>query len=374
MPSYSAMAEPTPTPRRAESPGTVRAYSPGRVNLIGDHTDYNEGVALPMAVDLGTTVTFARDGGYRVVLRSFAEPEPADVDVHVSLDPEQLRRIEPHWARLVAGVVAAVRPTTGGRGTVGTTLPIGAGLSSSAALEVALALALGLEAPPWVMARTCQRAEQVATGVPSGLMDQLVVADATAGCALFIDFAELSTRPVPIPPDAEVVVVHSGERRSLSHSAYATRRAECEAAASRLGPLGRLGPDEILGLPNAVLSGRVRHVVTECDRVRGCAVALQSGDLGEVGRLMTASHESLARDFEVSTPALDALVGRLVTTPGVYGARLTGAGFGGCAVALAEPGAIDLTAFSTPAWRVLPSAGAAVLRGTVPGAPCLRSG
>jgi galactokinase len=331
------------------------------VNLIGDHTDYNEGVALPMAVDLGTTVSFTPDDGFRVVLRSAGEPELADVDLHVPLDPEQLCDIEPPWARLVAAVVAVVRPSAGGRGRVETTLPVGGGLSSSAALEVALALALGFEARPRVLAIACQRAEQAATGVPTGIMDQLTVASAVPGCALLIDFRDLSARPVPIPEGCEIVVVHSGEGRVLQRSAYAARRAECEAAAYRLGPLGQLGPDEMLGLPDAVLRRRVRHVVTECDRVRWYAAALESGDLAEAGRLMTASHQSLARDFEVSTPALDALVGRLVTLPGVYGARLTGAGFGGCVVALAEAGAVDLTAFSTPAWRVRPAGAAHVL-------------
>ncbi len=336
----------------------VRAYSPGRVNLIGDHTDYNEGVALPMAIDLGTVVTFAPDDGLRVVLRSVSEPEPADVDVHVPLDPEQLHRLQPRWARLVAAMVALARPATGGHGTVETSLPVGAGLSSSAALEVGLALALGFEAEPRVMARACQRAEEAATGVAAGLMDQLVVAAAVEGCAMFIDFSDLSVRPVPVPAEAEVVAVHSGVRRTLAASGYAARRAECEAAAHRLGPLGKLGPEEILGLPDPVLRRRVRHVVTECDRVRWFASALESGDLAEAGRLMTSSHHSLSRDFEVSTPELDALVDRLVSIPGVHGARLSGAGFGGCVVALADPGAIDVTAFPTAAWRLLPSAGA----------------
>ncbi|MHB8681970.1 MAG: galactokinase [Acidimicrobiales bacterium] len=336
----------------------MRAYSPGRVNLIGDHTDYNGGLALPMAVDLGTTVTLDVDDGHRVVLRSSVEPELADVDVHVPLDPEQLRRIDPRWARLVAAIVAVVRPRTGGRGAVETTLPVGAGLASSASLEVALALAFGFEAPPVVMARTCQRAEEAATGVPSGLMDQIVVSGAVEGSALLIDFTALAFEPVPLPGGAEIVVVHSGEQRHLAASGYAARRAECEAAAFRLGPLAALEPDEFLGLPDPVLRRRARHVVTECDRVRWCAAALRAGDLADAGQLMTASHRSLSADFEVSTPALDTLVDRLVTTPGVFGARLTGAGFGGCAVALAAPGAVDLTAFRTPAWRVRASAGA----------------
>ena len=340
----------------------VRAYCPGRVNLIGDHTDYNAGLAMPMAIDLGTVVSFEPDGTLRVVLRSAGEPEPADIDLHVPVDPDYLGRLAPRWARLVAAVVGVVRPVSGGRGTVETTLPVGAGLASSAALEVAVALALGFEAEPLVMARACQRAEQAATGVPSGLMDQLAVSAAAEGHALLIDFGALTTRHVPVPPGAEVVVVHSGVSRALARSAYAARRSECEAAARGLGTLGQLEPEAILGVPDPALRRRARHVVTECDRVRWFAEAMAGGDLREAGRLMTASHWSLARDFEVSTAELDALVEHLVATPGVHGARLTGAGFGGCAVALCDPGAVDLTVFPAGAWRVRPSAAATVLR------------
>ncbi len=334
------------------------------MNLIGDHTDYNGGLAMPMAIDLGTVVRFRPDDGYRVVLHSASEPELADVDVHVPLDGDTVRGLTPAWARLVAAVVAVVRPRHGGRGTVETTLPLGAGLSSSAALEVSLALALGLDTDPLATARACQRAEQVATGVPSGLMDQLVVSGARAGTAMLIDFTTLEWQPVPMPgaDGAEVVVVHSGEQRTLAASGYAARRAECEGAAFRLGPLGQVGPEEIAGLPDPLLRRRARHVVTECDRVRWFAEALAGDDLVEAGRLMTASHHSLARDFEVSTPALDALVEQLVATPGVFGARLTGAGFGGCVVALAEPGALRPEAFTTPAWVVQASDGAVVTR------------
>jgi galactokinase len=341
----------------------TRAYSPGRVNLIGDHTDYNKGLALPMAVDLGTTVTFTPDSSRHVILRSAEEPEPAEVDLHVRFDTEVLQAYEPRWARYVAAMVAAVRPRSGGHGTVDTTLPIGAGLSSSASLEVALALAFGLEAEPVAMAVTCQRAEQAATGVASGLMDQLVVSQAEEGCALLIDFSDLSTRQVHLPEQLEVVVVHCGERRTLGHSPYAARLAECEAAAYGMGPLGHVSPGDLVGISDPLLRRRARHVVTECDRARWCASALESGDLADAGRLMTASHRSLAQDFEVSTRTLDELVDHLVCMPGVFGARLTGAGFGGCVVALTERGAVDLTALRTPAWRVRPSAGAHLLRG-----------
>lgn len=339
----------------------VHVFSPGRVNLMGDHTDYNQGMAVPMAIDLGTVVTFAPDRGPRVVLSSAWDHEPADIDVHLPLDPEAIRAIRPHWARYVGAMVAAIRPRTGGRGTVDSTLPVGAGLSSSASLEVAVALALGFDAEPVTMARTCQRAEQAATGVKCGLMDQLAITAGVEGCALLVDFSDLSMGLVRIPEGVEVLAVHSGSARVLERSGYAARQAECEAAAHRLGPLGLLDPEAVIGLPDPTLRRRARHVITECDRVRWFAAALKAGDLVEAGRLMSASHVSLAKDFEVSTPALDQLVEHLISLPGVYGARLTGAGFGGCVVALAAPEAVDLAALPTAAWRLRPSRGAHLL-------------
>lgn len=338
----------------------MRAFAPGRVTLIGDHTDYNQGVSLPMAVDLGTEVCFHPTDGIRVVLRSAGEPDPADVDIHVPLETRVLAEVQPRWARYVAGVVAAVRPTSGGHGTVEGTIPVGSGLASSASLQVALALAFGFHADPPVMAEVLQRAEQAATGVATGLLDQLAITGAREGHALLVDLHDLSLQDVPLPDGAEIIAVDSGERRTLARTGYAARRAECEAASFRLGPLGRIGPADFMGLPDAVLRRRVRHVVTECDRVRWCAEALASGDLAEAGRLMLASHRSLAGDFEVSTPALDQLVALLAALPGVHGARLTGAGFGGCVVALAEPGAVDLAALATPAWRLRPTGGASI--------------
>jgi galactokinase len=306
----------------------MKAYAPGRVNLIGDHTDYSGGYVLPMAVDLGTTVELVR-GGDRVELRSADAADPAVVPLDVA-DPSA---VHPPWARYVAGVVSVTRPTTGGTGTVATTLPIGAGLSSSAALEVATALALGFGGSTTDLALACQRAEHLASGVPCGVMDQLASAGGVGGHALLIDCGSLTVTPVPIPTDAEIVVVHSGQTRALADSAYAQRRSELEAGEPR----------------------RVRHVATENERVLAFAAAMQAGDLAGAGRLMVESHASLRDDFEVSTPALDALVERLCAVHGVHGARLTGAGFGGCVVAITDLGAL------AEGWVVRPSAGARLL-------------
>lgn len=331
----------------------MQAFAPGRVNLIGDHTDHTGGLVLPMAIQLGTTVTGWR-GGDRVRLVSADEPAPADVGLDVG-DPASAT---PPWARYVAGVVSELRPSQGFTGEVTTTLPLGGGLSSSAALEVAVALALGLaEDDLLTVARLCQLAEHAASGVPCGIMDQLASAAGVDGSALLIDCHSLAVTPVAIPDDSEVVVVHSGQERALAGSAYAERRAQCEAAQDRVGVLRKASLDRVDSLDDPVLRRRARHVVTENERVRDFAAALAAGDLSAAGRLMTASHASLRDDFEVSTPTLDALVTRLSERPGVYGARLTGAGFGGCVVALTRPGAI-----TGEGWVVRPSAGAHLQR------------
>ncbi|MBK9178976.1 MAG: galactokinase [Acidimicrobiales bacterium] len=332
---------------------TVVARAPGRVNLIGDHTDYTGGLVLPMAIDLETVVEGERTGDV-VELHSDARPHPA----RVALDVGDPAAVEPDWARYVAGVVAEVRPRVGLVGRVRSTVPVGSGLSSSAALEVSVALALGFEGSPLALALACQRAEQRASGVPCGVMDQLASAAGVAGHALLVDCTTLEVRPVPLPPGVEVVVVPSGQPRALAGSAYAERRAQCEAAAVEIGPLREARPADVARLADVVVRARARHVVTENARVLAFADALARGDLAAAGRLMTESHVSLRDDFEVSTPVLDALVARLSATAGVYGARLTGAGFGGCVVALCEPGA------PIEGRVVRASAGASVATGT----------
>jgi galactokinase len=328
----------------------VRAFAPGRVNLIGDHTDYTGGYVMPMAIHLGTTVEAERTGD-EVRLTSDQEPQPAVV----ALDGGEPRAVEPSWARYVAGVVAEVRPRTGLHGRVRSTLPLGTGLSSSASLEVAVACALGFNGSVLDLARSCQRAEQRACGVPCGIMDQLTSAAGRAGHALLIDCSGYSIRAIPHPAGIEVVAVHSGQTRRLSGSAYAARKADCDEAARIVGPLRHASVADLTAIRDRRIRHRARHVVTENARVLAFAEAWQERALDAAGELMEASHVSLRDDFEVSTPALDALVEGLRHTPGVLGARLTGAGFGGCAVALAEPGALAI------GWRLKAAGGARLL-------------
>ncbi len=383
---------PPPAGGAAGQRRSVTARAPGRVNLIGDHTDYNSGLALPMAIDLATEVRLVEDGSDRLRLRSAMDPAPAvrpagrpdpasseawasdarwasevtgapavaELPLDLPFDPVAIAAVEPPWARLAAAVVAQCRPPAGGHVEVSSTVPVGAGLASSAAFGVALAMACGVQAPPVAMAHLCQRAE-AAAGSDVGLMDPLVIAGALAGHALLVDFATLAVAPVALPPGAEVVVVHSGRGRRLVTSPYAARRAECAAAAVAVGrPLGQAEEADLPGLPDRVLRSRTRHVVTECRRVQAFADALRAGDLVTAGALMVESHRSLADDFEASAPAVDALVDELQATDGVYGARMTGGGFGGCVVALAEPGALDPAAWPGRAWQVRPSGGATV--------------
>ena len=370
----------------------VRVTAPGRVNLIGEHTDYMGGLVMPMAIDLATTVE-ATVGGVRIELRSDSQREPAVVALPCGHPAE----LSPAWARYLGAVAAELdtvsdpdradpdcadpdcaephragpdrtgpaavrRGVVGLTGTVTSTLPAGAGLSSSAALEVAAALALGANGTPAEVAALTQRAEHRATGVPTGIMDQLCIAAGRAGHALVIDCATLAIEEVAMPDAAAVWVVHSGEPRALAGSAYAERRASAEAAAAVVGPLPTADAAAIEAIVDPLLRRRARHVHSECARVLGFRDALRSGDLPAAGALMVASHRSLRDDFEVSTPGLDRLVHELCAIPGVYGARLTGAGFGGCVVALADPG---ITLDGGPLgdmrrWRVRPADGARI--------------
>ena len=325
----------------------VVAHAPGRVNLIGDHTDYAGGLALPMAIDLGTTIVGHR-GGDQLRMRS-EQFRTAMIEAVPIMDTQ----IEPTWARYVAAVANEMRVSLGFDGTITSTLPLGAGLSSSASLEIAAALALGFDGTPMELALLAQRSEFAAVGVPCGLLDQFASVFGRDGHALLIDFNATSIEPVPMPGDLEIIVVHSGVERTLAGSAYSERRTACETAASIIGELATCSIGDIEAISDPVVRRRARHVITECERVREGANALRSDDGAGFGALMIESQASLRSDFEVSTAEVDELVSHLLSIPGVHGARMTGAGFGGCVVAACKPGAIpEPTSITGRGWNV----------------------
>lgn len=328
---------------------TTLARAPGRVNLIGEHTDYNDGFVLPCAIDFHTLVA-ARprsDGRVRVLaldMDGATDQFRADATiVHTPRAP---------WADYVRGVVRELQLSgLAPGGPVGADIaitgnvPRGAGLSSSAALEVALLQAwqqmqaiAALDAT--TIARLAQRAENDFVGCRCGIMDQLVSARGEAGHALLIDCRSLQAAPVPLPAGLAVLIAHSKVRRGLVDSAYNERRTQCEAAARHFGvpALRDLTPAALdagaAGL-DALTLRRARHVVTENARTTAAAAALASGDLATLGRLMAESHASMRDDFAITVPAIDRLVDVLQQAIGADGgARMTGGGFGGCVVAL----------------------------------------
>jgi len=292
----------------------MEVWAPGRVNLIGEHTDYSGGLVLPIAIQLGVTLSF--------------EPAPG-----LELDA-------PGGERLAAAVWDELGRPGGIRGSVEADLPQGAGLGSSGAFEVAVALALsaaaGVEPEPLELARACQRAEHRAIGVPSGILDQAASLLGRRGHALLLDCGTLEHRWLPWPDDVAIVVLDSGERRSLAGSGYGDRRRELEAGDRR----------------------RVRHVESESIRVREAVAALERGDVAALGPLFAASQASLRDDYEVSTPVLDALVDAALGA-GAFAARMTGGGFGGSVIALTEPSrTADVLAAGVDGWVVRPVDGA----------------
>lgn len=356
----------------------IVARAPGRVNLIGEHTDYNAGFALPMALPFDTVVAMSPHG----------DPGTGPVEIEaagfgsVTFRPGDTLGDDVAWARYASGVVALLAehdvPTGGWRASIDTDIPTGASLSSSAALEVALVVALlgraGRRWTPVEIARLGQRVENEVVGVPSGIMDQLIVAGAELGHASLMDCRDLSLRPAPLPSSVVVTVLDSGTRRSLVEGAYAERRASCERAAAALGvaALRDAGVGQLDMVPDPVDRRRAHHVITENERTQMAAEALAAGDVAEVGRLMSASHRSLRDDYQVSGPGLDAIVDVASTAPGCLGARMTGGGFAGCAVALVERDASGAFAaevrsryrydgHAAVVWECTPQAGAALV-------------
>lgn len=319
---------------------TITVRVPGRVNLIGDHTDYTGGLVLPMVVDLHTTVS-----GRHTDERLWRLESETHGSAVIPLDVERADLIDPAWARYPAGVIVEMRTlgvdVPGFVGTVSTTLPVGAGLSSSAALEVATArIALGntgQQRHPMLrdveLAQLCRRAEYAATGIPCGIMDQLSIVCGRAGFATLIDCSTLDIADVAIPDD--VIIEHRFvAARTLVGSEYAERVEQCREIESLIGPLRQARLDDVETIASDLLRRRARHVVSENARVRAFAEAMRHEDVDEAGRLMIESHRSLATDYATSTPAMDTAVDRALEEPGVLGARMTGGGFGGCIVIL----------------------------------------
>jgi galactokinase len=336
------------------SPAPRVFRAPGRVNLIGEHTDYNLGFVLPVAVDMACFIAAAPspDGCLRAYTKNLDETRVWPVEQVAAL------RSQGHWTDYVIGVAQQLQ-TLGYQLeplnlAIYSTVPVGSGLSSSASLEVSSALALlqGRDIDGTELAKLCQRAERAFVGVPCGIMDQYVSVYGEKDRAIKIDCRTLTHEAVPLPPGASLVVINSLVKHALGESAYAERVRECSEAVTILQRAYpevqslRDVPSDVLdrvqdSMPENVFR-RARHVTTENERVIAFMAAAEAGDLLSMGRLFLASHRSLQRDYEVSCEELDFLVDTASDFSGVYGARMTGAGFGGCTVNLVAPGRLEL--------------------------------
>ena len=331
-------------------PALSAARAPGRVNLIGDHVDYCGGRVMPFAIDRDGVATIhpgATDDN-AIVLSSLASGGEHRIAFGDAFEPGVGAPVG-SWQSYVLGVIAglgergSIEAMRGCRVAVATSVPLGAGLSSSAALEVSVALAAarhcGISIEGLELAKLCQAAEHRFAGVPCGLMDQAISTLGREGHLVVLDCATEATREVPIPDACEIVVINSGVSHALADGEYGKRRAVCERAASLLGVehLAHAAADALGELPGDVLPF-ARHVVSETARVDELGDRLAAGDLAQCGRIMLESHASLRDDFRVSCEEIDAIVERLRSVDGVFGARMTGGGFGGCVVALLEPG------------------------------------
>nr|WP_324258663.1 galactokinase [Cellvibrio fontiphilus] len=328
---------------------TVKA--PGRVNLIGEHTDYNGGFVLPAAINYNTYIAIAPrdDRQLKLVAYNF-DNQSCTLD----LDAIQKHNAEESWPNYVRGVVQELRKNgfrlAGGDLYIAGNVPAGAGLSSSASLEIALIRALlalsGEVIDPTKAALVGQAAENNFVGCNCGIMDQLISARGQDNAALLIDCQDLSVRPVPMPADWEILIVHSGVKRGLVDSEYNQRRQQCEAAAAFFGQISlrAVALDQLLaaeGKLDDLSFRRARHVLTENARTLAAAAALAAGNLPALIEVMLASHASMRDDFNITTPAIDTLVDILVEAgAGQAGARMTGGGFGGCVVAVAPAAVI----------------------------------
>ena len=338
--------------RKPERNRVVRV--PGRVNLIGEHTDYNEGFVLPAAIGLEVQLAFVPTDDRRV------EITLADGGDRRGFALDAIAPAGGGWIDYVAGTAWSLAEAglalRGFRGVLSSSLPVSVGLASSAAIELAAAWALAqpqeAQLDPMMLAQRCQHAENAYVGVNCGLMDQAAESLAEAGCALLLDCRTLDSRLVRLPLERyQLVVCDTGSGRRLSTSQYNARRAECEAAAILLASedpsihtLRDVTPEMLTGIRSRLdrqAYRRVGHVVRENERVQRAVVALEAGDMPTVGRLFAESHASLRDLYEVSSPELDSMVEIAAAVPGVVATRMTGAGFGGCTVSFVERGAVE---------------------------------
>jgi len=316
-------------------------HSPGRVNIIGEHTDYNDGFVLPMAINYATWVALRPRQDNRVVVTALDKNEKLDFDL------ENFSIGTGGWKEYVTGVAWALQEgghkLKGWEGVFAGDVPIGAGLSSSAALELALARAFALVSDldwdPVQMALFCQKAENQWVGINSGIMDQMISACGKEKFALMIDCRNLKTIHVPLPKNTRIVILDTATRRGLVDSAYNERRAQCDAVACHfdvkaLRDITQDQLEERAGILDLLLYQRAQHIISENKRVLDAVKALKKGDAKGLGLLMNESHASMRDDFEISREEMDQMVAIAQAQPSCYGARMTGGGFGGCAVAL----------------------------------------
>jgi galactokinase len=349
------------------------ARAPGRVNLIGEHTDYNLGLVLPIAIDLACYAASApnREGLLRIYSENLKQARQWPLDQIPQL------RASGDWSDYVIGIARQLPLGRGRDLLVHSTVPLGSGLSSSASLEVATALALGWagDLPSLDLARLARRAENEFIGLPSGIMDPYVSVFGHEGAALCIDCRSLAAEPVNLPAGVTIVAVNSMVKHELGQSAYRQRVEECATASRELAveSLRDATFDQVEQIQDRAAQRRARHVVTENERVLDFIAASRAGELQTMGRLLVASHRSLQQDYEVSCAELDFLVDAALAIKGTYGARMTGGGFGGCTVNLIDSTAADHFEEALRAayrdrfqiepvfYRVHPSAGAARL-------------
>jgi len=345
-------------------PPEIVVRAPGRVNLLGGHTDYNEGYVLPVAVNRAAWIAAAPIGAREVRIHAL------DLKDEATFPLTPVPRSEGNWADYPRGVAWALQErgleTVGLEAVLTSSIPVGSGLSSSAAVEVTFAYVwqqlTGFELTRRELALACQRAENDYVGVNCGILDQMASSCGVEGRALLLDCRTLETDLVPLPEGVAIVVADTGMRRRLTSSEYNVRRAQCERAVEILGErlpgvralrdVSASDLERLKGHLPEVVYRRARHIVSDNARVLQAAEALRKGDVATVGALMKACHASLRDDYEVSAPELDVLAEAAWEVEGCYGARLTGAGFGGCIVALvAADGVPDFEAHVSTAYE-----------------------